>query len=174
MPSIVISASGMATGGRVLHHLKAALPDPRNTVLFAGFQADGHPRPSPRRRRKASRSTARSCRSTPASRSSTRCRRTRTRRRSCGGSVVSRRRRSARSSCTASRRRCRRSAKADRARRFSWQTHATRLEETVQVHRSVDLDVKTDRSICSSGWTRRPSSRSTPTASTSCRSTRKS
>jgi metallo-beta-lactamase family protein len=40
-PSIVISASGMATGGRVLHHLKAALPDARNTVLFAGFQAIG-------------------------------------------------------------------------------------------------------------------------------------
>ena len=41
MPAIVISASGMATGGRVLHHLKAALPDARNTVLFAGFQAVG-------------------------------------------------------------------------------------------------------------------------------------
>ena len=40
-PSIVISASGMATGGRVLHHLKAALPDARNTVVFAGFQAEG-------------------------------------------------------------------------------------------------------------------------------------
>jgi len=41
VPAIVISASGMATGGRVLHHLKAALPDPRNTVLFARFQAIG-------------------------------------------------------------------------------------------------------------------------------------
>ncbi len=40
-PSIVISASGMATGGRVLHHLERALPDPRNTVLFAGYQAAG-------------------------------------------------------------------------------------------------------------------------------------
>jgi metallo-beta-lactamase family protein len=39
--AIVLSASGMATGGRVLHHLAAALPDPRNTVLFAGYQAEG-------------------------------------------------------------------------------------------------------------------------------------
>jgi len=31
----------MATGGRVLHHLDAALPDPRNTVLFVGYQAAG-------------------------------------------------------------------------------------------------------------------------------------
>lgn len=40
-PAIVVSASGMATGGRVLHHLKAALPVARNTVLFVGFQAAG-------------------------------------------------------------------------------------------------------------------------------------
>jgi metallo-beta-lactamase family protein len=40
-PAIVISSSGMATGGRVLHHLKAALPDPQNTVLFVGFQPAG-------------------------------------------------------------------------------------------------------------------------------------
>jgi metallo-beta-lactamase family protein len=39
--AIVISSSGMATGGRVLHHLEAALPDPKNTVLFVGFQAEG-------------------------------------------------------------------------------------------------------------------------------------
>jgi metallo-beta-lactamase family protein len=40
-PSIVISSSGMATGGRVLRHLAAALPDARNTVLFTGYQAAG-------------------------------------------------------------------------------------------------------------------------------------
>jgi len=40
-PSIVISSSGMATGGRVLHHLVHTLPDPRNTILFCGFQAVG-------------------------------------------------------------------------------------------------------------------------------------
>ena len=39
--AIVISSSGMATGGRVLHHMAAALPDARNTVLFVGFQAPG-------------------------------------------------------------------------------------------------------------------------------------
>ncbi len=40
-PSVIVSASGMATGGRVLHHLKAYAPDPRNTILFAGYQAAG-------------------------------------------------------------------------------------------------------------------------------------
>jgi metallo-beta-lactamase family protein len=40
-PSVVISASGMAEGGRVLHHLKVALPNAQNTVLFAGYQAAG-------------------------------------------------------------------------------------------------------------------------------------
>ena len=40
-PSIVVSSSGMATGGRVLNHLSEALPDPRNTVLFVGYQAAG-------------------------------------------------------------------------------------------------------------------------------------
>src|SRR3546814_8695192 len=40
-PKIVISASGMATGGRVLHHLKAFAPDRKNTIVFSGFQAAG-------------------------------------------------------------------------------------------------------------------------------------
>jgi metallo-beta-lactamase family protein len=40
-PSIIVSASGMASGGRVLHHLKGLLGDHRSTILFAGFQAPG-------------------------------------------------------------------------------------------------------------------------------------
>jgi metallo-beta-lactamase family protein len=40
-PCIIISASGMATGGRILHHLANRLPDPRNTVILPGFQAAG-------------------------------------------------------------------------------------------------------------------------------------
>ena len=40
-PLIIISASGMATGGRVIHHLERCLPDHRNTILFVGFQGAG-------------------------------------------------------------------------------------------------------------------------------------
>lgn len=40
-PGILISSSGMLAGGRILHHLKRLLPDPRHTVLLAGFQAAG-------------------------------------------------------------------------------------------------------------------------------------
>ena len=40
-PSIIISASGMASGGRVVHHLAHQLPDHRNTVILTGFQAEG-------------------------------------------------------------------------------------------------------------------------------------
>jgi metallo-beta-lactamase family protein len=41
MPVIIISASGMATGGRVLHHMKHYISDRKNTILFAGYQAVG-------------------------------------------------------------------------------------------------------------------------------------
>lgn len=40
-PSIIVSASGMASGGRVLHHLMHRLPDPRNAVMLVGYQAEG-------------------------------------------------------------------------------------------------------------------------------------
>jgi metallo-beta-lactamase family protein len=40
-PCVVVSASGMGTGGRVVHHLAEQLPDPRNTVVLVGFQAEG-------------------------------------------------------------------------------------------------------------------------------------
>jgi metallo-beta-lactamase family protein len=40
-PMVIVSASGMATGGRVLHHLVAFAPDPRNMILLSGFQAGG-------------------------------------------------------------------------------------------------------------------------------------
>jgi metallo-beta-lactamase family protein len=40
-PSIIVSSSGMVTGGRILHHLAQRLPDPKNLVIFIGFQAPG-------------------------------------------------------------------------------------------------------------------------------------
>lgn len=40
-PAVIIAASGMATGGRVLHHLIAYAPNPRHSIVFAGFQAGG-------------------------------------------------------------------------------------------------------------------------------------
>jgi metallo-beta-lactamase family protein len=40
-PGVILSASGMATGGRILHHLKYRLPDSRNTILFVGYQSVG-------------------------------------------------------------------------------------------------------------------------------------
>jgi metallo-beta-lactamase family protein len=40
-PQIIISSSGMATGGRILHHLIQRLPDPKNQIIFIGFQASG-------------------------------------------------------------------------------------------------------------------------------------
>lgn len=41
MPKVVIAGSGMATGGRVVHHIRTFAPDPRSTILFAGYQAIG-------------------------------------------------------------------------------------------------------------------------------------
>ena len=41
VPCVIVSASGMATGGRVVHHLRTQLPDPRNTVVLVGYQAVG-------------------------------------------------------------------------------------------------------------------------------------
>jgi metallo-beta-lactamase family protein len=40
-PAIIVSSSGMVTGGRILHHLMQRLPDPKNIVIFIGFQAPG-------------------------------------------------------------------------------------------------------------------------------------
>ena len=40
-PCVIVSASGMATGGRVLHHLKAMAPNPKNHIAFPGFQVAG-------------------------------------------------------------------------------------------------------------------------------------
>lgn len=41
LPCIIVSASGMATGGRVLHHLARRLPDPKNSIVLSGYQAAG-------------------------------------------------------------------------------------------------------------------------------------
>lgn len=40
-PAVILASSGMLTGGRILHHLRQRLPDPRNTILLAGFMAEG-------------------------------------------------------------------------------------------------------------------------------------
>jgi metallo-beta-lactamase family protein len=40
-PAVIVAASGMATGGRVVHHLKQRLSDPKNAVVFVGYQAAG-------------------------------------------------------------------------------------------------------------------------------------
>ena len=40
-PLVIVASSGMAEGGRVVHHLKQRLPDPRNVIIFVGYQASG-------------------------------------------------------------------------------------------------------------------------------------
>jgi metallo-beta-lactamase family protein len=40
-PAVIISANGMATGGRIVHHLMNRLPDEKNSIVFVGFQAAG-------------------------------------------------------------------------------------------------------------------------------------
>ncbi|MBX7165410.1 MAG: MBL fold metallo-hydrolase [Pirellulales bacterium] len=40
-PAVIISSSGMMSGGRILHHLRQRLPEPRNTIVLGGFQAEG-------------------------------------------------------------------------------------------------------------------------------------
>ena len=67
MPAVIISASGMASGGRVLHHLKAFAPDHRNSILFAGFQAAGTRGASIVGGATTSRSMASTCRFAPRS-----------------------------------------------------------------------------------------------------------
>ncbi len=43
-PAVIISSSGMMTVGRILHHLRQRLPDPKNTIILGGFSAPWDPR----------------------------------------------------------------------------------------------------------------------------------
>ena len=88
MPAIIISSSGMATGGRVLHHLKAALPDSRNAVIFVGYRRK-NARTSARRWTRASRSTVVRFRCMRTCSESIRCLPTPTLGRFCGGCAAS-------------------------------------------------------------------------------------
>jgi metallo-beta-lactamase family protein len=64
-PAVIISSSGMATGGRVLHHLETLLPDARNAVVLTGYQGVGTRGGSSPRVPSRSRSTDATCRCAP-------------------------------------------------------------------------------------------------------------
>ena len=130
-PAIVISASGMATGGRVLHHLRSCLPDARHTILFVGYQADGT-------RGRALLDGARAVKihgeMIPVAavyRRLTACPRMRTPRKSCGGWARSRVRRNARFSCTESR--WPNALKDTIERQLGWAVHVPAHGESVEV-----------------------------------------
>ncbi len=103
-PAVIVSASGMATGGRVLHHLRQRLPDPRNTVVLVGYQAGGTRGARLLGASARCASSARTCRCARKWRRSKACRPMRTRRSWCSGSPRRHGRRSACSSRTANRR----------------------------------------------------------------------
>ena len=103
-PAIVISASGMATGGRVLHHLAAVSARPAAYDSLRRLSGRRHARAGARRRREGSQDSWRDGSGERENRNgSTACRRTPTRQKSCGGSARFRRRRGRPTSCTANR-----------------------------------------------------------------------
>ena len=161
-PAIVISSSGMATGGRVLHHLAAALPHARNTVLFVGYQAAGTRGRRAGRGRAEVRIHGEMVPARRASRRSIRCLRTPTAARSCAGCGPRRRRPDGSVSCTVSRSRWTRSRRCVQ--------NASRLERVIPraTARRYRCDAR-NAGICSSVSTTWPWCSCMPTASRRCR-----